>query len=124
MRNPVIAAGEIASVSDIPDWAYLEFGADFGPMSTLLNGVFQRLQDFSPVTYIDEVKTPVLLLVGEVDRRVPASQARNYYHELKGRGKDVKMLVFPGNGHSLDSVEAELVSWESTREWFERFVKR
>ncbi|KIJ41939.1 hypothetical protein M422DRAFT_171727 [Sphaerobolus stellatus SS14] len=124
MRNPVIAAGEIASVSDIPDWAYLEFGVQFGTTSTLLNGVFDKLQNSSPIAYIDKVKAPVLLLVGEVDRRVPSSQARNYYHALKGRGKNVKMLVFPGNGHGLDSVEAELVSWEGTISWFKTFVLR
>jgi dipeptidyl aminopeptidase/acylaminoacyl peptidase len=125
MRNPVIATGELASVSDIPDWAHLEFNEPFGPKRTSLsNGTFDKLQAASPIAYIEQVKTPVLLLLGEVDRRVPPSQGRNYYHELKGRGRMVEMLIFPGNGHPLDSVEAELVSWESTREWFAKFAKK
>ncbi|KAF8591671.1 alpha/beta-hydrolase [Ramaria rubella] len=125
MRNPVIATGEIASVSDIPDWAFAEFGEAFGPSSTITPSIFDKLQKASPITYIDAVQTPVLLLVGEVDRRVPPSQSRNYYYALKGRDKEVKMLIFPGNGHSLDNtVEAELVGWEAGRNWLARFSKR
>ncbi|KAF8522762.1 Alpha/Beta hydrolase protein [Hysterangium stoloniferum] len=123
MRNPVIAVGEIASVSDIPDWAFLEFGTAFGPTTTTTE-IFDALQKASPIAHIDSTQAPVLLLVGDGDRRVPNSQARNYFHALKGRGREVEMLVFPGNGHSLDTVEAELVGWESARNWFERFVER
>ncbi|GJJ12040.1 hypothetical protein Clacol_006281 [Clathrus columnatus] len=114
MRNPVISTGEILSVSDIPDWAYLEFGQPFGPTSTLSTKTFDALQKASPIFYIDAVQTPVLLHIGENDRRVPPSQGRNYYYALKGRGKVVEMLVFPGNGHSLNLVEAELAGFEIT----------
>ncbi|KAF8490884.1 hypothetical protein BU17DRAFT_104099 [Hysterangium stoloniferum] len=92
---------QVAGKGRLPDWAFLE-----------------------PIAYIDSTQAPVLLLVGDSDRRVPNSQARNYFHALKGRGREVEMLVFPGNGHSLDTVEAELVGWESARNWFERFVER
>ena len=123
MRNPVIAAGEIASVSDIPDWAYAEFGTDFGPRSLITSDVFEKLQKASPIAHVDAVKAPVLLLTGEIDQRVPPSQSKNYYYALKGRGKEVEMLMFPGNGHPLDSVEAELMNWEASRNWFARFAK-
>jgi len=124
MRNPVISVGEIASVSDIPDWAFAEFGTGFGPRSIITSEVFEKLQNASPIAHVDAVKAPVLLLTGEIDQRVPPSQSKTYYHALKGRGKEVEMLMFPGNGHSLDSVEAELMSWEAGRNWFERFAKR
>jgi len=124
MRNPVIATGEIASVSDIPDWAFLEFGAAFGPTTTMSTERFDELQKASPIAHIDSTRAPVLLLIGDNDRRVPNSQAKNYFYALKGRGREVEILLFPGNGHSLDTVEAELVGWESARNWFERFVER
>ena len=124
MRNPVIAVGEIASVSDIPDWAFDEFGVAFGPQSLITPNVFESLQKASPIAHIDAVKAPVLLLIGEADQRVPPSQSKNYYYGLKGRGKEVEMLMFPNNGHSLDSVEAELVGWEASKNWFARFAKR
>lgn len=123
MRNPVISVGEMLSVSDIPDWTYWEFGLPFGPTSTLTTQTFDTLQKASPISYVDAVSTPVLLQIGEIDRRVPPTQGINYYYSLKGRGKEVEMDVYPGNGHSLDLVEAELAVFESTREWFVRFLK-
>jgi dipeptidyl aminopeptidase/acylaminoacyl peptidase len=123
MRNPVIAAGEIASVSDIPDWAFAEFGTAFSPQSLITSDIFERLQKASPIAHIDAIQAPILLLIGEIDQRVPPSQSKNFYYALKGRGKEVEMLVFPGNGHALDSVEGELVGWEANRNWFARFVK-
>ena len=124
LQNPVISVGEMASVSDIPDWAYAEFGISFGPRSLLTSDIFEKLQKASPIAHVDAVKAPVLLLVGDIDQRVPPSQSKIYYHALKGRGKEVEMLMFPGDGHSLDSVETELVSWETIRNWFVRFGKR
>ncbi|KAF8511565.1 hypothetical protein BU17DRAFT_97132 [Hysterangium stoloniferum] len=85
MRNPVIAAREIASVSDIPDWAFLEFGTAFGPTTT---ENFVALQKASPIAHIDSTQVPVLLLVGDSDRRVSNSQAKNYFHALKGATPD------------------------------------
>ena len=124
IRNPVIATGEIASVSDIPDWAFAEFGTSFGPRTTITPDVFEKLQKASPIAHVDAVKAPVLLLTGEMDQRVPPSQSKNYYYALKGRGKEVELLMFPGNGHALDSVEAELVGWEASRDWFAKFAMR
>ena len=123
MRNPVIAAGEIASVSDIPDWAFAQFGTAFGPQSLITSDIFARLQEASPIAHVNAIKAPILLLTGEIDQRVPPSQSKNFYHALKGRGKEVEMLMFPGNGHSLDSVEGELVGWEANRDWYARFAK-
>jgi dipeptidyl aminopeptidase/acylaminoacyl peptidase len=124
LRNPVTAVGECASVSDIPDWSHLEFGRPFLPTTTVTPSTFAVLQEASPIAHVDKMKTPVLLLVGEGDRRVPPPQALALYHALKGRGVEVDMLTFPGNGHALDGVEAQRVSWETTIEWFDRYAKR
>ena len=46
----------------------------------------------SPISHIDKVKTPILLLVGKVDRRVPPSQSYIYYKKLLARGVEAKYV--------------------------------
>jgi acylaminoacyl-peptidase len=82
---------------------------------------FEKIQAASPISYVDAVKTPVLLLIGLSDRRVAPSQGIEYYHALKARFEDksrVDMLVFEGESHPLDGVETAKVCYEATRDWF------
>lgn len=68
--------------------------------------------------------------MGSADRRVAPSQGVNFYHALKARyasdvargghvggNRKVEMLVFEGEGHPLDGVEASKVSFEVIKKW-------
>lgn len=55
----------------------------------------------SPMTYVDQVRTPTLVLHSEQDRRCPLGIALRYYTELKLNGVDAELLVFPGENHEL-----------------------
>ncbi|KAF8495099.1 hypothetical protein BU17DRAFT_103653 [Hysterangium stoloniferum] len=68
---------QVAGKGRLPDWAFLEFGTAFGPTTTTTTEIFDALQKASPIAHIDSTQAPVLLLV-------PNSQARNYFHALKG----------------------------------------
>ncbi|KIK91169.1 hypothetical protein PAXRUDRAFT_831063 [Paxillus rubicundulus Ve08.2h10] len=122
MRNPVISAGELCG-SDITDWPFEEFGLPFGPGTHVTPDSFTKLYAASPIAYIELVETPVLLLVGEDDLRVPPTQSKGYYHALKGRECVVEMLMFPKETHPIDGVEAACVSFEAGRDWFRAFTK-
>ncbi|KAF8838080.1 alpha/beta-hydrolase [Paxillus ammoniavirescens] len=122
MRNPVISAGELCG-SDITDWPYREFGLPFEPGTHVTPDSFTKLYAASPIAYIEHVATPVLLLVGEDDLRVPPTQGKGYYHALKGRERVVEMLTFPKETHPIDGVEAARVSFEAGRDWFRAFTK-
>jgi len=55
----------------------------------------------SPLLLSDQVTTPTLVLHSEDDLRCPIAPALRYYTELKMRGLDVEMLIFPGETHEL-----------------------
>ncbi|EIW76889.1 alpha beta-hydrolase [Coniophora puteana RWD-64-598 SS2] len=114
--NPVISLGEI-STSDIPDWYYAECGLPFTPATLMTPEMYAKLWAVSPISYVDNVKTPALLCVGEADKRVAPTQGIGYYHALKGRNKVVEMLTFPGETHAMDGVECAATWYEATRDW-------
>ncbi|KAH0833856.1 Alpha/Beta hydrolase protein [Lanmaoa asiatica] len=121
MRNPVISAGELCA-SDISDWPFREFGLQSEAGTYVTPDSFATLYAASPIAHANRVKTPVLIMLGEDDLRVPPTQGKGYYHVLKGKGRVVEMLVFPKETHPIDGVEAARVSFEAGRDWFRAFT--
>ena len=73
------------------------------------------LAERSPITRIDAIRAPLLLLQGSEDAIVPADQATAMHRAVADRGLPVALKVFPGEGHGfrIDSnirraLEAEL----------------
>jgi dipeptidyl aminopeptidase/acylaminoacyl peptidase len=62
---------------------------------------FQGYWDHSPMKYIGRVKTPTLILHGQVDTRVPIDQAKEFYQALSERGVPVEFVVFPRENHGF-----------------------
>lgn len=67
--------------------------------------------------------------MGASDRRVSPAHGIEFYHALRARyarrpGARVEMLVFDGEGHPLDGVEASRVGYEAGRDWFAEAVNR
>ncbi|KAF5376688.1 hypothetical protein D9615_007841 [Tricholomella constricta] len=142
MRNPVTSAGEI-STSDIPDWYYAEFGLEYSLASSpsaaedpstvpdrkskasappiMTPELYERVHRASPIAHVDAVRAAVLLLIGAADLRVAPTQGIEYYHALRQRAREgtrIDMLVFHGESHPLDGVEAARVGWEAARDFF------
>jgi dipeptidyl aminopeptidase/acylaminoacyl peptidase len=93
-----------------------------GPPCQNMASLVQR----SPLTYVANVETPVLLLHGEIDATCPISQSEEYFVSLKRLGKTVEFVRFPECAHSFRSRGAPEMRREylkRTKDWFDRFVK-
>ena len=72
---------------------------------------------FSAVMYADRVTTPLLILHGAADARVPTYQGREYFETLLALGKTTRMVTYPGSGHfpnrwdQIIDVANELEAW-------------
>lgn len=85
---------------------------------------YKQLHAVSPLSFVDQVRTPTMLMLGLADRRVPWDQGRIWYHALKGNGVDAEMMTFPDNGHPLDgTVECEIVNFEAGLEFLARYTE-
>ena len=78
--------------------------------------------DHSPIKYVKNVQTPVLILGGDADERVPISQSYELYHALEKLGKTVKMVVYPGAPHGPTDPEYMLDLMKRHLEWVETYV--
>lgn len=79
----------------------------------------------SPTTYVDQVRTPTLVLHSEEDLRCPLGQALRYYTELKLNGVDAELLVFPGENHELSrsgTPRHRLQRFEAILGWWARYL--
>lgn len=53
----------------------------------------------SPITYVEAVTTPTLILHGQDDQRCPLAQAELWYTRLRDVGVETRMVVYPGGSH-------------------------
>jgi len=77
----------------------------------------------SPAYRLDQVKTPMLIHVGENDARVPAAHAKSLHRALY-RYLDVptQLVIYPGEGHGLDSLKHRRAKLEWDAAWFDHYV--
>jgi dipeptidyl aminopeptidase/acylaminoacyl peptidase len=75
----------------------------------------------NPMTYVDDVRAPMLLIAGENDSRCPIGQVITYYVSLKARGHDVRLHTYAG-GHHANAVEERIKHVELVVDFFRRYL--
>ena len=71
--------------------------------------------EFNPITYVDKWNTPILIVQGGKDYRVPIEQGLQAFHAAQTRGIKSKLLYFPDENHWVLKPQNALV-WQ--REFF------
>jgi dipeptidyl aminopeptidase/acylaminoacyl peptidase len=77
----------------------------------------------SPLTYANRVKAPTLFINGEIDQRVPFSEAQQLYVALKKHGVPTKMIQYAGMPHSISGHWNVVHRMLNEREWLDRWLK-
>ncbi|XP_038211938.1 acylamino-acid-releasing enzyme-like isoform X2 [Zerene cesonia] len=121
-RNPVIDLSSMASVSDIPDWCYVEAGLDFNESGPVTEDALLSMRRCSPIVHVHKVKTPTALMLGSADKRVPAYQGLEYAKRLHANGVVHKVFMYDDN-HALRTQSAEMDNLINGAEWFLTHLK-
>jgi dipeptidyl aminopeptidase/acylaminoacyl peptidase len=84
-----------------------------------------RYIENSPVFYLDQVKTPLLLVHGELDRAVPCQQAEEVFIGLRRLGKEVVYAKYTGEEHWPGTWSPANITdyWNRVIEWFDRHLQ-
>ena len=61
----------------------------------------ERLVERSPITHIENVKCPMLILQGSNDPRVPQEESDQVVAKLRALGRRVEYVVYPDEGHGF-----------------------
>ncbi|MBX9600851.1 MAG: S9 family peptidase [Bryobacteraceae bacterium] len=84
---------------------------------------FENYQKHSPLTFANQVTTPVLFLHGEKDDRVPPSQAVEYYNALKRRGVITRLVTYPRTPHGPREPKFVLDIMQRHLDWVDKYVR-
>jgi dipeptidyl aminopeptidase/acylaminoacyl peptidase len=83
----------------------------------------EALRKLSPITYIDRLKAPLLLIQGASDPRVPVGEAVQMYEALKARKVDSKLIIFPDEGHGAQKRGNRAIQYGEAIHFFETHLK-
>ena len=105
--------------------------SDIGPECTggeTRTDPWRDLQDSwrqSPVAYVDNINTPLLIIHSDEDHRCALEQAEQMFAALRWRGKPVELVIFEGENHGLsrggrpgNRIERQ----HRILDWFKRYV--
>jgi dipeptidyl aminopeptidase/acylaminoacyl peptidase len=108
----------------ITDWLSFIPTSDIGQVdydARLQEKSSQPFLQFSAVMYADKVTTPLLILHGESDLRVPTFQGREFFVLLAERGKTVRMVTYPGSPHFPVLAEQRRDVVREIHDWLDKY---
>jgi dipeptidyl aminopeptidase/acylaminoacyl peptidase len=120
----------VAGVAGVPVGDYMGSYDDSAPSlqaydRSLIGGIVHELPELvaerSPITYVDRVKAPVLVLVAENDSRCVPGQVHAYVDALRAGGGDVELYSYD-EGHSTYVLDEELREWRTVLDFLVRRV--
>jgi dipeptidyl aminopeptidase/acylaminoacyl peptidase len=79
-----------------------------------------RYRRASPISYVEKVMTPVLMLQGEQDM-IPIEQAEEFFSSLYRQGKPAELVRYWGEGHLIRSPENARDVWNRLIAWFDNW---
>jgi dipeptidyl aminopeptidase/acylaminoacyl peptidase len=80
-------------------------------------------EKWSPSNFVQNIQTPMLIVEGELDFRVPTSQALQIFTALQRRGVPSKLLYFPDEGHWVLKAQNSQLWYKTVLGWLDGYLK-
>jgi dipeptidyl aminopeptidase/acylaminoacyl peptidase len=78
---------------------------------------------WSPHQYVKSFKTPLLVVHGELDYRVPVTEGLQLFTALQRQGVDSKLLYYPDEGHWVLKPQNSELWYTAVLGWFDTYLK-
>jgi dipeptidyl aminopeptidase/acylaminoacyl peptidase len=78
--------------------------------------------DHSPLSQLDKVKTPTLILAGAEDERVPWTQSVMLHRALRALGVETELYLAPREPHNFRELRHRLFQVNVQMDWFSKRV--
>lgn len=114
------AAAAVAPITNLLTERYV---SNIGPFVRLFLGEERDTPDNpyvarSPITYVDSVRTPTLMVCGAKDRCTPPVEAAQFYGALRERAIESVLVTYPNEGHGIRTVPAMIDYAARLTAWF------
>jgi len=111
----------------ISDWATYYVSTDITPFTReyLKATPWQEraiYEKTSPITTINQARTPTLIQHGELDHRVPISDAYELYRGLQDNHVPSRLIIYKGFGHGITKPKERLAAIWHNWQWFAKYI--
>ncbi|MGH7138573.1 MAG: prolyl oligopeptidase family serine peptidase, partial [Pirellulales bacterium] len=110
-QNAVTDLNVMWGTSDIQSWTEWELGGR--PWE-----IAEAMRRHSPITYVDQITTPTLILHSRDDRRCPLPMGKMFYQSLLARRIPTGMVIYPDEGHGIRQPRHQADVLRRVLAWF------
>ncbi len=82
-----------------------------------------RGDHLSPISFANNVRTPLLILHGQNDARIPVSQAIGFERALRAQGSPVQLVIYPREPHGIRERQHQRDVLRRVLAWFDRWLR-
>lgn len=93
-----------------------DFGGSYAAVS-------KNYEKFNPVNYVENWKTPMLVIHGEKDFRVPYGQGLAAFTVLQSKNIDSQLIVFPQENHWILNDENKVQWYDAVLNWMNKYTR-
>src|SRR4051812_4249430 len=108
------ALDQFSGTTDVPGYWVKEFGA--------LIDQPERYAEWSPHNFVREIRTPMLVIHGDKDYRVPVGEALRLWWDLQREGVESSYLYYPDEGHWILKPGNARVWYETVWAWLAKHL--
>jgi len=80
-------------------------------------------EKWSPSFYVQNFKTPCLVIHGQYDFRVPVTQGFQFFTALQRMKVPSKMLYFPDENHFVGKPQNAELWWRTVLDWIAKYLQ-
>ena len=81
------------------------------------------LRSISPIAKVDKIKTPLFVIQGKNDPRVPYTEAEQVVKALKDRGAIVEYKLYDDEGHGISKLKNRLDLYPRVADFLDKYMR-
>lgn len=89
----------------------------------MLDKDIEFLRRISPIAKVDRIKTPLFVIQGKNDPRVPYTEAEQVVKALKDRGAIVEYKLYDDEGHGISKLKNRLDLYPRVADFLDKYMK-
>jgi dipeptidyl aminopeptidase/acylaminoacyl peptidase len=126
MSNWLTARTDLFAASvtraSISSWEAMAGTTDSGQPHRAFDGAYHEQREIwrqnSPISYVENVRAPTLIVHGENDYRTPLSEGEIWFSALMKLGVPTEFVIYPRSSHSISEPWLAADNQARTRQWF------